>query len=139
MLAFPTGRFQGTGHWIDQTNEGDYRAAYAIAALPEGAAEHTVDRVFLKADGSTLYEEHTTLTFTPAGRNGFRVTIRSARGEVDGSGYCFDHQCHYDADIGADNHLEWTFSIGPQTIQGLASATNKGNFTSWKETLTRVS
>lgn len=138
MLPFLAGRFKGAGHWINQTAEGDYTVSCVISAAPEGGSVHTVHRVFLKPDGTTLYEEDSTLTFTPAGRNGFRLTIRSAQGEVQGSGYCFDRQCHYDVAIAADNHLEWTFSASPEVIEGLASSTNKGNFTSWKETLRRV-
>ena len=137
MLPFPIGRFKGAGHWINQTAEGDYTVSYVISAAPEGGSVHTVHRVFLKPDGSTLYEENSTLTFTPSGRNGFRLIMRSAQGEVQGSGYCFDHLCHYDVNIAADNHLECTFSAGRGLIEGLASSTNKGNFTSWKETLQR--
>lgn len=138
MLPFPIGRFEGTGHWTNLTAEGDYTVVYVIAATPEDGSEHSVHRVFLKPDGSTLYEEPSTLTFAPAERNRFRVTIRSAQGEVHGSGYWFDRQCHYEVDIAADNHLEWTFTLGPEKIEGLASSTNQGNFTSWRETLERV-
>ena len=138
MLTFPEGRFDGTGHWINQTAEGDYLVTYVITSLSGGESEHTVHRVFLNPDGSTLYEERSTVTFSPALRNGLRVTIRSAQGEVPGSGYWFDEQFHYEADVGPDNHFEWTFTVGTTRIEGLASATNKGNFTSWKETLDRV-
>lgn len=138
MLTFPTGRFEGAGHWIDQSADGDYTVRYLIALTPDGSWEHTVHRVFLKADGSPLYDEHSTVTFAPAPRNCVRVTIRSAQGEVQGTGYHFDRQCHYEADIASDNHLEWTFTVGPDEIEGLASATNKGNFTSWTETLRRI-
>ena len=137
MPAFPTGRFEGTGRWINRTAEGDYTVTCVIARTPDGESEHTVHRVFLKPDGSPLYEEDSKLTFAPGGRNTFRVTIRSAQGEVHGSGYCFDPHCHYEAEIASDNYLEWTFTVGPEQIEGLASATNKGNFTSWQEKWTK--
>jgi len=135
MLPFSAGRFEGSGHWIDQIREGDYTVACSIAAAPEGGFEHTVHRVFLKADGSTLYAEDSTVIFVPGAGNTFRVSIRSAQGEVHGSGYGFEGQCHYEADIAADNRLEWTFTLAEDRIVGLASSTNKGNFTSWKEKL----
>ena len=138
VLPFSTGKFEGTGHWINQTTEGDYTVACVMEATADGGSEHTVHRVFLKPDGATLYEEDSRLTFIPAERNGFRVVIRSAQGEVHGSGYYFDDQCHYEADIAHDNRLEWTFTVRAEGIEGLASSTNRGNFTSWKEVLRRV-
>ena len=134
---FPSGRFEGKGHWIDAAREGDYTVSYDIA-LADASAIHTVHRIFLKPDGSTTYEEHTTVTFTPGARNRFNITIQSAQGEVHGAGYSFENQHHYDLDVTPDNHLEWTFTVAADQIEGLASATNKGNFTSWKEWLRKV-
>jgi hypothetical protein len=56
---FPAGRFQRRGHWINANSQGDYTDAYAIRDAPESGSAHPVHRIFLKPDGSTLYEEHT--------------------------------------------------------------------------------
>ena len=137
-LPFRNGVFLGKGHWIDQKADGDDTAQYTIDDGASSSKVHTVHRVFLKPDGSPLYEENSTVTFTPTTRNKFTITITTAKGSVSGSGYCFGDQCHYEVDISPENHMEFTFTVGEREIHGLASSTNKGNFTSWRETLTPV-
>jgi hypothetical protein len=137
-LTFQNGAFQGKGHWIDQKTEGDYSAACTISNGLNGSSVHVVKRVFLKPDGATLYEENTTQTFEPAARNAFTITIASDKGSLQGRGYCFDKQYHYELDISANTHAEFTIVIGDGRIDGLGSSTNKGNFTSWRETLFKL-
>jgi len=137
-LPFRDGVFEGRGHWINQQTEGDYAVRYTIGDSDGGARLHSVRREFLKPDGSTLYVEETTVAFTPADRNSVRVVITGPKGSVEGTGYCFGDQCHYEADIAPQSRLEFTFTVGEGRIDGLASSTNKGNFTSWRETLLAV-
>ena len=134
-LPFENGEFSGKGHWIDQKAEGDYTVACTVGDGPDRSKVHKLKRVFLKPDGSTLYEEESTVTFQPAGKNGFKVTIATAKGSAHGSGYCFENQCHYDLDVSPEVHIEFTFTVGAGRMDGLASSTNKGNFTSWMETV----
>jgi hypothetical protein len=49
-----------------------------------------------------------------------------------------DRECHYDIDITPDNHLEFTLHADDARITCLGSATNKGNRTYWKESLSLV-
>jgi hypothetical protein len=135
---FQVGTYRGEGRWVDQKAEGRYTAQYSIADGPSGSKIHTVLRNFLKPDGSVLYEENSTVTFAPTDGNRVAVSIASVPGTVSGPGYCFDHQCHYELDVTPDNHLEFTFHAGKDALEGLGSATNKGNFTSWRESLHRV-
>ena len=134
---FPNGTYYGEGRWMDQNAEGAYTAQYEIASV-EGAKVHTVKRVFLKPDGGVAYEENTTVTFLPAQRNAVTVHIHGTQGSVSGQGYAFEQSCHYEMDVAADNHLEFTFHAGNGNIDGMGSATNKGNFTSWRESLKRA-
>jgi hypothetical protein len=135
MLPFSTGIFEGRGHWINQQAEGDYTARYEISEGADGSIVHAVRREFLTPDGSTLYAEETTVSFTPGPRNGMTVVITGPKGSVTGSGYCFGNQCHYDADVSPGTRLEFTFTVAGGQIDGLASSANKENFTSWRETL----
>lgn len=135
MLPFQNGEFTGNGHWIDTNAEGEYTVACAISDGPEGAKIHKLKRVFLKSDGSASYEEESTVTFQPSGKNGFTITITTAKGSSYGSGYCFERQCHYDLDVSPGVHIEFTYTIDSGRIVSLASSTNKGNFTSWTESL----
>jgi hypothetical protein len=135
MLPFANGVFEGTGHWINQQAEGDYLARYEISEAGDGSKRHAVRRTFLDADGSTLYVEDTTVTFTPAARNRLAVVISGPKGSVTGSGYCLGNQVHYEADVAPGTRLEFTFSVYRGEIDGLASSINRDNFTSWRETL----
>jgi len=135
MLPFANGVFEGTGHWINQQAEGDYLARYEISEGADGAKCHAVRRTFLDADGSTLYVEETTVAFTPGARNRVAVVISGPKGSVTGSGYCFGNQCHYEADVAPGTRLEFTFTVYRGEIDGMASSTNRDNFTSWRETL----
>jgi len=135
---FLTGAYRGEGRWVDQKTEGRYTAQYKILDGQDGAKVHEVERVFLKPDGAVAYEERSTVTFEPRERNGVFVRIRGEQGEVTGSGYTLDRECHYDVDISPDNHLEFTFHAESASIVGLGSATNKGNRTYWKESLDRL-
>jgi hypothetical protein len=138
-MPFQNGTFKGRGHWINQQTEGDYTASYTIDDGADGSSVHAVTRVFLNSDGSTLYVEETTVSFAPADRNGIRVVITGPKGSVTGGGYCLGNQCHYEADIAPGSRLEFTFTVYDGEIDGLASSTNKGNFTSWRETLKAAS
>ena len=136
MLPFQNGAFQGKGHWIDTKAEGDYVVDCAIADGPDGSMVHKLKRTFLKPDGSALYEELSTVSLWEAAKNGFRITITTEKGSAHGSGYCFDRQCHYEMDVSPGVHLELTYTVSAGRIDTIASSTNKGNFTSWTESLT---
>lgn len=145
MLPFQSGVFRGTGRWIDQRAESGYAVEYAVGEGPEGSVIHTVTRLFPVPEGTTVYgqkagvyEERSTVTFVPGERNAFRIRIEGARGVVQGLGYCFGDQCHYEAEAAEGVHLEFTFTVGEGRIGGLGSSTNRGNFTSWQETLRRT-
>jgi hypothetical protein len=135
MIPFAPGTFEGRGHWVNQQTEGDYSVRYVVTRSYDGTALHTVRREFLKPDGSTLYVEETTVSFAAAPRNGMTVVITGPKGAVTGSGYVFGDQCHYEADVAPGTRLEFTFTVAPGRIDGLASSTNRDNFTSWRETL----
>jgi hypothetical protein len=105
---------------------------------PDGSKVYKLKRTFLKPDGSTLYEELSTVTLWDAPKNGFKITITTAKGSAHGSGYCFDRQCHYDMDISPGVHIGLTYTMSAGRIDAIASSTNKGNFTSWTESLTSL-
>jgi hypothetical protein len=136
-FPFENGRFEGRGKWIDQNAEGEYTVSTTIADGVDSARVHTTKRVFLKLDGSILYEEETTVTFTPAERSTFKVAIQFAAGTVRGKGYAMGDQCHFEVPISPTLSLECTFTLSPGKIQGLGSSSNKGNFTAWREQLTK--
>lgn len=135
---FANGTYRGQGHWIDQKAEGNYTAQYTIMDGPNASKVHEVYRVFLKPDGSVAYEERSTVSFLPGLRSDLKVTIQSGQGSVAGLGYTFERKCHYDIDINAENHLEFTFHAENERLHGLGSATNKGNRTYWQESLERI-
>jgi hypothetical protein len=138
-LPFRVGAFEGYGHWVNHQSEGDYAVRYAITDLGNGVAHHAVRREFLKPDGSTLYVEETTVVFTPEARNRLAVVITGPKGSVNGRGYVFGNQCHYDADIAPGTTLEFTFTVvDSRRIDGLASSTNGGSMTCWREQLSWV-
>ena len=139
MNAFPfeNGAYEGKGQWMDQTTEGDYTVTCVIADGADSSKIHTTKRTFLKPDGGTLYEEDTTVTFTPAERNGFKIAIAFPQGTVRGKGYCRGDRCHYDIEISPSIHLEFTIAAANGQMSGIGSSTNKGNFTSWRESLSR--
>jgi hypothetical protein len=136
-FPFENGRFEGRGKWIDQSAEGEYTVAIAIADGADSTRVHTTRRVFLKLDGSTLYEEETTVTYTPGDRSTFKVAITFAAGTVRGKGYTMDNQCHFEVPISPTLSLDATFTFSPGKIQGLGSSSNKGNLTAWREELTK--
>lgn len=136
--VFANGVFRGEGRWIDQKSEGRYTAVYTIGDRPGGGKVHRVERVFFKPDGAVAYEERSTVSFEPRPRSGVWVTIETAQaGAVSGPGYVFDGRCHYDLDVTEDNHLEFTFHVEGDRVEGLGSATNKGNRTYWRESVFR--
>lgn len=137
-FPFENGRYEGKGHWMDQTAEGDYTVTCTVGEGAESSKLHTTKRTFLKPDGGTLYEEDTTVTFTPGERNGFKIAIAFPQGTVRGKGYCIGDQCHYEIEISPSSHLEFTFTSADGKMGGIGSSTNKGNFTSWRETLTKL-
>ncbi len=137
-FPFENGRFEGKGHWVDQNAEGEYTVTTTIADGAESAKVHTTKRVFLKLEGGTLYEEETTVTFTPGERGAFKVAIVFAAGTVRGKGYCLGNQCHFEVPISSTLNLECTFTLSPGKIEGLGSSTNKGNFTAWREQLNKL-
>ena len=139
-----TGRFRGSGQWIDQKAESPYTIECTIIEGPQHAMVQTVTRLFPIPEGTTVYgqangvyEERSTVTFVPAGKNRFRVTVESAKGSVQGTGYYFGGQCHYELEISPAVHVEVTVTVGPERMDGIGSSTNNGNFTSWLETLQR--
>src|SRR5688500_15722953 len=135
MIPFQQGVFEGRGHWINQQTEGDFTARYVISDGEDGSKLHAVSREFLRPDGSALYIEETTVSFIPAPRNGLIVVVTGPKGSVTGSGYYIGNQCHYEADVAPGTRLEFTFTVYAGEIDGLASSTNKSNFTFWRETL----
>ncbi len=135
---FVNGTYRGRGYWVDQKTEGHYSAQYTITDGPEASKIHQVERTFLRPDGTVAYEEKSAVTFQPADRGSLRVTIATPQGSTAGAGYAFESECHYEADITADNHLEFTFHANDGRMLGIGSATNKGNATHWRESLDRV-
>lgn len=138
MLPFGAGRFEGRGHWISQQAEGDFLVRYDITLNYDGAALHAVRREFLRADGSTLYIEETTVQLTPGPRNGVAVVVSGPKGSVNGAGYTFGDWLHYEADIAPGTRLEFTFYTGQGWITAIASSSAAGGVTSWRENLTFV-
>jgi hypothetical protein len=133
---FQPGQFTGTGRWVSDAAEGDYRVAYTIASEAGGAITHVVKRVFLKSDGSVESEENTILTFSRTSGNRIHVALAAAGKTVaEGTGYCLGDHCHYEATIAPGHRLEFTFHISASGLVGLASSTNNGKFMSWHETL----
>jgi hypothetical protein len=137
-LPFQNGVFEGKGHWISQRAEGDYTASYAISEGADGSTLHEVRRTFLTVEGSPLYVEETTVSLTTAGGNAVRVIITGPKGSVEGAGYWFGDQLHYEADISPGIRLEFTFTVSQGRIDGLASSTGKDSVTSWREILHEV-
>lgn len=135
-LPFQNGDYDGKGHWIDQNAEGDYTASYSISDGAENTKVQKTHRTFFKPDGGTLYEEDATVTFTPGERNGFKISIAFPAGSARGKGYCFGSQCHCELDVSQGVHLELTLTVSDGKIDALGSSTNRGNFTSWSETVT---
>jgi hypothetical protein len=136
-FPFENGRFEGRGKWIDQSAEGEYSVTITIADGADSTRVHTTKRVFLKLDGDTLYEEETTVTFTPGDRSAFKVAIQFAAGTVRGKGYAMGNQCHFEVPVSANLSLEGTFTFTPGKIQGMGSSSNKSNLTTWREELTK--
>jgi len=135
---FVNGTYRGEGRWVDQKAEGRYTAQYTISEGEGEARVHSTERTFLWDDGGVIYEERSQLTFVPGARNALQVTIASGDRSLSGIGYAFEDGCHYEIDLAADNHLEFSFHAFGDTLTGVGSATNKGNFCSWRERLTRV-
>ena len=106
---------------------------YAITSDPAGAITHVVKRVFLKSDGSIESEENTTVTFSRASGNRIHVSLTASKTVIEGAGYCLGDQCHYEATIAPGHRLEFTFHLTPAGLIGLASSTNNGKFSSWRE------
>jgi hypothetical protein len=136
-FPFENGRFEGKGHWMDQNAEGEYTVTTTIADGADATRVHTTKRTFLKLDGDTLYEEQTTVTFTPGERGAFKVAIAFAAGTVRGKGYAMEDQCHFEVPISPTLNLECTFTVSAGKMAGLGSSTNKGNFTAFREQLTK--
>jgi hypothetical protein len=137
-LPFQHGTFEGKGRWVNQQTEGDYTASYTISDGSDGSTLHLVRRTFLTPDGSALYVEETTVSFTTIGPNAVRVIITGPKGSVEGAGYWFGDQLHYEADISPGVRLEFTFTVSHGRIDGLASSAARDNFTSWREVLHEV-
>lgn len=137
LLPFEKGRFEGKGQWIDQSAEGQYLVTTTIADGADSTLVQSTKRTFLKLDGGTLYEEETTVTFAPGERSQFKVSIAFAAGTVHGKGYGLGNQIHYEIQISPSLLLECTFTSSDGKIEGMGSSTNKGNFTSWRESLTK--
>lgn len=121
---FVNGAYRGEGRWVDQKAEGRYTALYTISEGEGDARVHCTERTFLRDDGGVLYEEHSQLTFVPGARNALQVTIASGDRSVSGIGYAFEDECHYEMDLAADNHLEFSFHASDDTLIGVGSATN---------------
>jgi hypothetical protein len=139
FLPFENGRYEGKGQWMDQSAEGAYTVTAAVSDGPDSSRVQNIKRTFLKLEGGTLYEEETTVTFTPGERGTFKVAIAFAAGTVRGKGYTLGDQIHYEIQVSPSLLLECTFSYGDGKIRGLGSSTNKGNFTSWQESLSKQS
>jgi hypothetical protein len=136
ISMFPTGKFKGIGRWVDKKGEqGKYTTAFEIIAQSENTKAQITHREFLNAEGGLLYEEHSVVTVKFLENHFIEVTIRHEEKELAGRGYRFNDSCHYDLDVGEDNHLENTYIFGGGKIELLGSATNKGNYTVWTETL----
>jgi hypothetical protein len=136
---FQAGKFKGKGRWVDKKgDQGEYTTAFEIIEQADNTKAQITYREFLNADGSLSYEENSTVIVKLSENHFARVTIKHGEHELSGQGYWFDHSCHYDLDITEDNHLENTYFFSDGKIELLGSATNKGNYTVWMETLYRV-
>lgn len=135
---FVNGTYRGEGRWVDQKAEGRYTAMYTISGGEGDERVHRTERTFLRDDGGVLYEEHSQIIFVSRAPNALQVTIATGDRSVSGSGYAFEDECHYEMELAADNHLEFSFHASGDTLTGVGSATNKGNFCSWRERVTRV-
>jgi hypothetical protein len=137
-LPFAVGVFQGRGMWADQQEQqGNYLAEYKIITEPGGVIAHIVSRVFLKEDGSALYEEDSRVRFIPSADSFFQVAIRHEGKECRGQGHWFGNHCHYDVTAAGGLHLDVSYTLSGENIQLLGSSTKDGNLTVWAETLTR--
>lgn len=138
-LPFTAGLFEGWGRWVNTTAQGNFRVRYTITDALGGAVQHAVRREFLSDAGATLYVEETTVLFTPGERQRLRVVITGPRGSVEGDGYVFGNQCHYESDVAPGTRLEFTFTvIDSRHIDGLASSTSREGVTCWRERLAWV-
>lgn len=157
---FPNGRYEGRGEWVDKKGgRGRYTTAYEIVDEADNRKTQLTHREFLNADGSRLYEEDSTVTFKviegpfvevaigfrmkktteyPDDRHIVTTTLPSEEKISVGQGDWFNDSLHYDLDVTEDNHLENTYIFSDGKIELLGSATNKGNYTVWTETLYRV-
>ncbi|MEP7337269.1 MAG: hypothetical protein ABI977_05950 [Acidobacteriota bacterium] len=137
-LPFAMGVFQGRGIWADQQQQqGNYLAEFKIIAEAGGVITHVVSRVFLKEDGSALYEEDSRVRFTPTVESFFDVVIRHEGKECRGQGGWFGNRCHYDVSMTGGLRLNVTYTLSEERIQLLGSSAKNGNLTVWAETLTR--
>jgi hypothetical protein len=136
---FQPGKFKGIGRWVDKKGEqGEYTTAFEIVEESDNTKAQITRREFLNADGSLLYEENSIVIVKFLENHFAEVTIRNDGKELAGRGYYFNNSVHYDLDITEDNHLENTYFFSNGKIELLGSATNKGNYTVWTETLYRV-
>lgn len=136
---FQIGKFKGRGQWVDKKGEqGQYTTAFEIVEESGNTKTQITFREFFNADGSLAYEENSTLVFTLSADHFAQVTLKHGDSQLTGWGYWFNDSVHYDLDITEDNHLENTYFFGDGKIEIFGSATNKGNFTAWTETLNRV-
>jgi hypothetical protein len=124
---------------MDPSNDGEYVVTTTIADGSDGAKIHTTKRTFLNPGGGTLYEEDTTVTFTPGDRNSFKIAIAFPQGTVRGKGYTFSDQCHYGIDVSPTHYIECTLTATEGKLSGIGSSNNKGVLTSWRETLQKQS
>ena len=124
--------------WADQQQQqGNYLAEFKIIAEAGGIITHIVSRVFLKEDGSVLYEEDSRVRFTPSVESFFEVSIRHEGKECRGQGQWFGNRCHYDVTVTGGPRLDVSYTLSEESIQLLGSSTKNGNLTVWAETLTR--
>lgn len=137
-FSFENGSYTGKGRWMDQTNQGEYTVATTVADGPDSTRIHTTRRTFLRPGGDTLYEEETTVTFTPGERNGFKIAIAFPQGTVKGKGYAMDDQCHYEIAISPTHQLEFTFTATSGKLAGIGSSNNRGSVMSWREELAKA-
>jgi hypothetical protein len=136
---FPNGKFTGSGEWVDKKGDrGRYTTAYEILDEADNLKAQITHREFLNGDGSLLYEENSIVTIKMSENHFAEVSIKHGEKEIAGLGYWFNQSLHYDLDVTEDNHLENTYIFSEGKIELLGSATNKGNYTVWSETLHRV-
>lgn len=122
------GHYVGTGQWHSADGKaGQYQVETTIGNSPNTpSVQSTYDY-----DGQRQVWDFTMLFKSP----GFFAIASGGGGEgnVNGSGYCLDVQCHYEV---PGSNLEETFSFVDGKLYKIGSKTQHGKTLVWQESLT---